>query len=246
MPRCFQADLHVHTCLSPCADLTMSPKRIVDNCRAKKIDIVAICDHNSAENTKATMNAACNTTLTVIPGMEISSAEEAHVIALLPTYEAAQLLQDLVYDNLATGENDEDIFGEQLVVNEFDEIEVHNKRLLISATCLPISNIVDEIHRLGGIAIASHVDREVYSIIGQLGFIPEGLPLDALEISASTTLTEARKRFPEINAYPLISSSDAHYLDDIGKATSRFIIEVPSLEEIKKALKGIDGRSVAA
>lgn len=246
MLRCLRADLHVHTCLSPCADLTMSPKRIVDHCLAKKLDIIAICDHNSAENTAAAINLASKTELTVIPGMEISSVEEAHVIALMPTYHAAQLMQDLVYDNLAPGENDEDIFGEQLVVNERDEIEGHNKRLLISATRLPISRIVDEIHHLGGLAIASHVDREIYSIIGQLGFIPKDLALDALEISPLTTVAEARERFPDIDAYPLVSSSDAHYLDDIGKATSRFNVENPNLEELRKALKGIDGRSVVA
>lgn len=246
MLRCLRADLHIHTCLSPCADLTMSPKRIIDDCLAKKIDIIAICDHNSAENTAAAMNLAGKTELTVIPGMEISSAEEAHVIALLPTYRATQLMQNLVYDNLAPGENDENIFGEQLIVNERDEIEGHNKRLLISATRLPISRIVDEIHHLGGLAIASHVDREVYSIIGQLGFIPKDLPLDALEISALTTVTQARERFPDINTYPLVSSSDAHYLNDIGKATSRFNIENPTVEELRKALKGIDGRSVVA
>ena len=246
MLKCLRADLHVHTCLSPCADLTMSPKRIVETCLGKHIDVVAICDHNSAENVRAAMDAARETDLTVIPGMEISSAEEVHIIALMPTHEAVMSLQDLIYGNLTAGENDENIFGEQLIVNELDEIEGHNKRLLIGATLLPVSRIVDEIHNRGGLAVASHIDREVYSIIGQLGFIPDNLQLDALEISSSTSPSQAKARFPDISIYPLIASSDAHYLDDIGKATSRFNVEKPDLEELAKALKGIDGRTFTA
>jgi PHP family Zn ribbon phosphoesterase len=244
MPRCYRADLHVHTCLSPCADLTMSPKRIVETGIKKGIDIIAVCDHNSAENVLAAIKASRDTKLTVLAGMEITSAEEAHVIGLFATYDAVHALQDLVYENLTAGENDESLFGAQIIANEFDEIEGHNKRLLIGATNLPVGRIVDEIHELKGLAIASHVDREAYSIIGQLGFIPEGLKLDALEISPSTTVAEARERFPEIKKYTLVSSSDAHFLDDIGKTTTQLMIENPTLEELTKAFQDIDGRSV--
>ncbi|KPL13616.1 hypothetical protein AMJ74_04940 [candidate division WOR_3 bacterium SM1_77] len=244
MLKCFRADLHIHTCLSPCADLTMSPKRIINTGLAKKLDMIAICDHNSAENVHAAINASHNTRLTVIAGMEITSTEEVHVIALCPTYEAVRALQELVYENLAPGENDESLFGPQIMANESDEIEGYNKRLLIGATSLPVKRIVDEIHGLRGLAIASHIDREAYSIIGQLGFIPDDLDLDALEISSSTTIATAIERFPQIEKYTLISSSDAHYLDDIGKTTTQFMIEKPSLEELRKAFRDVDGRSV--
>jgi len=244
MLRCYRADLHVHTCLSPCADLTMSPKRIVETGFKKDLDLIAVCDHNSAENVHAAIKASRDTKLTVLAGMEITSAEEAHVIGLFATYDALHALQDLVYENLIPGENDEDLFGAQIIVNEFDEIEGYNTKLLIGATSLSIARIVDEIHQLKGVAIASHVDREAYSIIGQLGFIPEDLALDALEISPSTTIADARAKFPEIKKYTLVSSSDAHYLDDIGKATTRLMIESPTLEELRKAFHGIDGRSV--
>ena len=95
-----------------------------------------------------------------------------------------------------------------------------------------------------GLAIASHVDREAYSIISQLGFIPEDLSLDALEISASLSIAEARTRFPEITHYPLVSASDAHFLDDIGKTTTQFMLHEPTLEEVGKALHEIEGRTV--
>ncbi|UCG30565.1 MAG: PHP domain-containing protein [candidate division WOR-3 bacterium] len=244
MPRCYRADLHVHTCLSPCADLTMSPKRIVETGLKKDLDIIAVCDHNSAENVAAAIKASRNTELTVLAGMEITSSEEAHVIGLFSTSDAAQILQDLIYENLTAGDNDERLFGAQIVVNEFDEIEGYNKRLLIGATNLTIGRIVDEIHRLKGIAIASHVDREAYSIIGQLGFIPEDLDFDALEISSALTIAEAKNRFPEIDKYTLVSSSDAHFLDDIGNASTQLMLEDPTLEELRKAFRKIDGRCV--
>ncbi|MGB7055025.1 MAG: PHP domain-containing protein [bacterium] len=246
MLRCYLADLHVHTCLSPCADLTMSPRRIVEAGLKKDLDIIAVCDHNSAENVHATIKASRDTKLTVLAGMEITSVEEAHVIGLFTTYDAVHELQDLVYGNLTAGENDESLFGAQIIANEFDEIEGYNKRLLIGATNLSIGRIVDEIHELKGLAIASHVDREAYSIISQLGFVPEDLELDALEISSSLTMAEARGKFPEIEKYALVSSSDAHYLDDIGKTATQLMIEKPTLEELRKAFRNTDGRSVVS
>jgi predicted metal-dependent phosphoesterase TrpH len=220
----------------------MSPKRIVDTALKKGIDIVAVCDHNSAENVQAAIKAASGTKLAVFSGMEVTSAEEAHVIGLFADHDAARALQDLVYEHLAPGENDESVFGTQIVANELDEIEGYNKRLLIAATDLPVAKIVDRIHELQGLAIASHVDREAYSIIGQLGFIPEDLNLDALEISSSSTIPQARGRFPEIAQCVLVTASDAHHLDDIGKATIQFMIHEPTLEEVSKAFHEIEGR----
>lgn len=244
MLRCFRADLHIHTCLSPCSDLTMSPKRIVETAIMKELDIIAVCDHNSAENVQATLNAARDKNLTVLAGMEISSSEEVHVLGIFATVDAVCSMQELVYDNLPPGENKENLFGEQIIANEFDEVEGYNKRLFIGATNLTVSKVVDEIHRLGGLAIASHIDRETYSIIGQLGFIPENLQLDALEISSSISYTEASKKIPEVRKYPVISSSDAHNLEEIGKAISCFTIEVPTIEELSKAFQGKEGRSM--
>ena len=223
----------------------MSPRRIVETAIKKELDIIAVCDHNSCENVQATIKAARDTGLTVLSGMEITSAEEAHIIALFPAYDAAHTFQGTVYQHLTPGENDDALFGEQIIVNEFDEVEGYERRLLIAATDLPVGAIVSEIHRLHGIAIASHVDREAYSIIGQLGFIPDDLPLDAVEVSASLSIPEACRKFPQIDKYTLISSSDAHFLHDIGKVVTQLMIENPTLEEINKAFKGSENRSVA-
>ncbi len=244
MLKCFYADLHIHTCLSPCADLTMSPKRIVEQAMAKKLDIIAICDHNSAENVHATLRAVSDKKITVLCGMEVTSTEEVHLLALFDEVKRVLNLQEIVYANLTPGENKEDLFGEQIIANEFDEVKGYNKRLLIGATNLTLKELVNKIHEFDGVAIASHIDRETYSIIGQLGFIPKDLELDALEISSKTNQNDALNKFPEIKKFPLIFSSDAHFLKDIGRATTSFLLEGPTVDEIRKALENKDGRKV--
>lgn len=243
MLKRFRGDLHIHTCLSPCADLTMSPKRVVERAVKENLDMIAICDHNSAENAGAAMAAAADKKITVLPGMEVTTVEEVHIIALFDELHQVLDLQRIVYEHLPPGENREDIFGEQIVANEFDEVEGYNNRLLMTATQLTLEKWVAEIHTLGGLVIAAHIDREAYnSIIGQLGFIPPGLELDALEISSHTSRSRALERYPGIEKFPLISSSDAHYLQDIGKAASSFLLGAPGVDEIRKAFKKQGGR----
>jgi PHP family Zn ribbon phosphoesterase len=222
----------------------MSPKRIVEQAMAKNLDIIGICDHNSAENIQAAKNAVSNKNITVLAGMEVTSTEEVHLLAFFDEVKRVLNLQEIVYANLTPGENKEDLFGEQIIVNEFDEVKGYNKRLLIGATKLTLKELVNEIHELEGLAIASHIDREAYSIIGQLGFIPKDLELDALEISSKTNQNDALNKFPEIKKFPLIFSSDAHFLHDIGKVTTSFLLQGPTVDEIKKALKNENGRKI--
>jgi len=241
MLRPFKADLHIHTCLSPCTELDMSPKGILTAARKKELDIIGICDHNSSENSLAVMNAAKKMNISVFPGMEVTSHEEVHVLALFDEIENALKLQKFVYKNLP-GENDEKAFGMQVVVNEKEEVLGFNNKLLIGATTVPLEEVIRLIHSLSGIAIASHIDRESFSIIGQLGFIPDNLELDALEISPNISLEEAKKRYAD--HFPITCSSDAHYPDDIGKSFTSFLLEEGTVAEIKKALKNEDGRKL--
>ena len=192
MLRPFKADLHIHTCLSPCTELDMSPKRILFSAKKKEIDILGICDHNSTENSLALMNAAKNMNINIFPGMEVSTLEEVHVLALFDDIENTIKLQEFVYKNLP-GENNEEAFGMQVILNEKEEVLGFNNKLLIGATTIPLNEVVQLIHSLDGITIASHIDRESFSIIGQLGFVPENLELDALEISPNITFEEAKK-----------------------------------------------------
>lgn len=209
----------------------------------RRIDIIAICDHNSSENTAAVIEASEGKGVTVFPGIEVTSKEEVHIIALFENAENALKLQAIIYQNLE-GENDEKVFGMQVVVNAEGEVLRFNQKLLIGAGNLSVEKIVDAIHSLNGLAIAAHIDREGFGIIGQLGFIPPGLELDALEISPRMKLNEARLKFSEYRNYPFLCSSDAHYLDDIGKGTTVFLLEEASFIELRMALKGEGGRAI--
>ncbi len=244
MPVEFRADLHIHTCLSPCADLLMTPLRIAEKASSLGLNIIAICDHNSVENAEVAKRLAKEKGINAITGIEITSSEEVHILGLFGNIADALKMQDIVYENLQPEENDEEVFGMQVVVNEEDEVLGFNKRLLIGSTRLSVSRIVEVIHYFGGLAIAAHIDREGFGIIGQLGFIPPDLKLDALEISYNTSIGEAKKRFREYSHIPWITSSDAHKLDDVGRVSTGLFMEHSTFEELCLALKGVEGRKV--
>jgi len=232
MLRELKADFHIHTCLSPCAELEMSPQAIIQQAKIKELDIIGICDHNSAENVSALKQAADDCEICLLPGMEVTSIEEVHILALFDEIESAIQLQEIVYANLP-GENDEDTFGMQVIVNVHGEVLSFNKKLLIGASNLTVDETVYTIHSLNGLAIAAHIDRESFSLISQLGFVPEELALDALEISPLTSHNNALKKYnPRL---PLTSSSDAHNLKDIGKTYTTLYLEKGTVSEIKKA-----------
>ncbi len=241
MLRLYKADLHVHTCLSPCTELNMSPKGILTSAIEKGIDILGICDHNSSENSLAIMNAAKEMNIHIIPGMEVTSQEEVHILALFDDIGNALKLQDQIYKKLP-GKNDEETFGMQVIVNEKEEVLGFSDKLLIGATMIPLEEVLRLIHALDGIAIASHINRDSFSIIGQLGFVPVNLELDALEISPAISFEEAKKKYSY--DYPFTCSSDAHFPDDIGKGYTQFLINDGTVAEIKKALKNKNGRKV--
>lgn len=239
--RDFKMDLHIHTCLSPCSDETMLPGAVIEQSRKKNLDGIGICDHNSAENVMAVKKAGEREGIYVFGGLEITSSEEVHVLALFEDTTKVEVMQNIVYRALS-GENDENYFGRQFLVDEHDHIIGSTQKLLIGSSSMSVNQVVSIIHHLGGIAIAAHIDRESFSIIGQLGFIPEELSLDAVELSPGCEpdkIVDYKKY-----GFPLVRFSDAHLLPDIGKTFTTFYINEPSLAEILKALRGIDGRTV--
>jgi hypothetical protein len=223
----------------------MGPKTIVERALEHGLDVIGISDHNSSENVPAVMKAAQDRNLKVLPGMEVTSKEEVHILAVFDSVDKALQLQEIVYEHLQ-GENDTEAFGLQVVVNEDHDVLGFNKRLLSGATGLSVEQVVDSISDLEGLAIAAHVDRETFGILGQLGFVPEGLHLDALELSVNTSPEEAKRRFPEYAGYAFLRSSDAHSATDIGKVWTSLLLYEPSTQEIKKALRGEDGRRVVS
>ena len=243
MLKKFKADLHIHSCLSPCSDWDMSPKKIVAKSLEQRLDLIAICDHNTAENAAATSREGARQGIVVLPGMEICSKEEVHLVTLFKKIEDALKMQQFVYDHLP-GKNQPEVFGHQVVADEHDQVLGENDHLLIGATQLSLHDIINKAHRLGAICISSHVDRPSYSLIGQLGFIPEDLHLDAVEVSYRVPLDKALTEVPGIKDYPCVTASDAHFLRDIGKTWTEFILAAPTLDEIRMALAGNEGRRI--
>ncbi len=243
MLKSYNCDFHIHTCLSPCAELDMHPQALVKKAREANLDIIAVCDHNASENTPFVIKAAQGKNLSVLPGMEITTSEEVHLLAVFDSLANQAALQCVVYKHLA-GINDEKRFGVQAIVNEAGEVEGINNRLLIGATSLPLIEVINYIHKFQGIAIAAHIDRESFSVMGQLGFIDESINFDALEVTRVTGLGGAGKKYPELSHYSFIVSSDSHFLKDVGTAVTRLVLDQISVPEIKMAFKGENGRRV--
>jgi len=238
----FVCDLHIHTCLSPCAGLEMSPRAIVAACLEKNIDIIAVTDHNASENIASLRECAFGSHLTVLAGMEMTTVEEIHIVAVVEDWTSMTSLQKKIYDNLP-GKNNEDLFGVQAIVNSLDEVEGFNERLLIGATRLSLEESLEAIKDLEGLAIASHIDREAFSLISQLGFVAPTMAFDALEL-ARLTREEARNTISGCNYFPLVYSSDAHRLCDIGRRTTKLRLEKATFAEIKMALCGKERRCI--
>jgi PHP family Zn ribbon phosphoesterase len=176
--------------------------------------------------------------------MEVTSSEEVHILALFELPDQAAALQEIVQSNLPSGENDERLYGHQIVVNENNEVMGFNRRLLIAATSLGAFEIVSRIRSLGGVSIASHVDREAFSVLSQLGFIPDDLRFDAIELSPRAHRAEAASAFHDLKEFPWVSFSDAHHIKDIGRRTTTFTVREPTFQEIRKALNRADGRDL--
>jgi 3',5'-nucleoside bisphosphate phosphatase len=237
----WSADLHIHTCLSPCAELEMYPSNIIKTALAQSLDMIAISDHNSVDNAQYCIKSAISTNITVLPAIEITTAEEIHILAIFESVENANQMCEIVQANLF-GKNNPDTFGMQVIVNELNQVEGYCEKLLINASALSIEDTINYIHMLNGLAIAAHIDREAFSIINQLGFIPEGLELDGLEVSSNSDIYKIKQKYHQFSDLPIISNSDAHRISEIGKTRTTFIAESPSFEEFKMALSNEQGR----
>ena len=235
--RVYASDLHIHTCLSPCADVEMSPGNIVRTAMAAALDIIAVTDHNSGKNVRAVTEAAAGLPLTVIPAMEVQSREEVHLLCLFGSLEALEEWDASIYSYLPEVHNDPAIFGHQPIVDKEGYVLRFEERLLINSLDISLGEIVKGVAERGGICIAAHVDREAFSIIHQLGYIPPDLPIDAVEITAGQ-----RGKAPE--GYEMVMTSDAHELSAIGQRRTLFLLKAPTLGEIHQGLRREGGRRV--
>ena len=243
MIRPFRADLHLHSVLSPCAAVEMTPRNIIWHAAAYGIDIIAITDHNAADNVTAALQAAKLTGVTVLPGMEVETREEVHLIVLFDKMRQLREWENFVNAHRSPAANDPVKFGAQFIVDEEDNLIAEKPEMLLAPLRAGLEEVSAKAVSLGGICIASHVDRPAYSIISQLGFLPPGAALAAVEVSRNHTVQGARDKFPAIRSRPIVTNSDAHTIDDfIEGPKTIFYVKEPSIQEIIMALNGHDGR----
>ncbi|MFP4662281.1 MAG: PHP domain-containing protein [Halanaerobiales bacterium] len=231
----YNCDFHIHSCLSPCADILMTPGNIIEKALKKGLDIIAITDHNSAGNVEVSLELARRTELIVIPGMEVASIEEIHLLCLFDELEQVLSWQERVYWSLPDRENDEEFFGYQLLTDINDEYIAKEKRLLAAATDMSVNDIVKEVKNLGGIVIPSHIDRKYNSIISNLGFVPPELDFQVLEVSRNGDIEKLKEQYGFLENYSMIYNSDSHYLKDID-IMSRLKLDNKKIQSLESAV----------
>jgi len=237
------ADLHVHTVASACAEVEMIPPLIVRRARELGLGLIGIADHHSVENAAAVAQAATSCGIRVLPGMEVQTREEVHVLCLFEEMRQALDWQALVWEHLPPMNNREEFFGAQFVVDWRGEHLRTNERLLQTSVDLAFEQVLKGVEEHGGLALPAHVDRPRSSLFANLGMIPWGCRLLGAEISRHITPDEARRRFPQLQDIGLVQSGDAHRLEEMIGST-RLCLEAPTLAELRLALLGLGGRGI--
>jgi 3',5'-nucleoside bisphosphate phosphatase len=241
--RYLMADLHLHTVLSACAEVEMIPPLIVRRARELGLELLAVTDHNSARNVAAVMEAAAGTGITVLPGMEVQSREEVHLVCIFDTLEQVLAWQEQVSAALPDRENDEAFFGAQFVVDAEGEYLETEERLLSISTALSVEQVAAGVRILGGMVLAAHVDRPSYSLVANLGFVPPGLEIAGIELSRRAEVAAVLRRLPQLAGYGCVVSGDAHRLEEM-TARTMFKVKAPVVTELVQALAGKEGRRV--
>lgn len=234
-------DLHIHSCLSPCGDMDMTPNNIAGMAMIKELNIIALTDHNTARNAPALIKAAEQFGIIVLPGMELTTEEEVHVVCLFSETEDALAFDSYVYDRLLKIKNKPDIFGPQILMNENDEPVGEEEYLLINATRIPFDGVYDAVTAHNGIMIPAHLDKSTTSLISNLGMIPPDSKFTCAEVKDLTKLHGLLHAHPYLENCRIISDSDAHYLEDISEPvhTLAFPNDHPTKREILDVLAGV-------
>ena len=235
----FNADMHIHSVLSPCGDIDMSPSAIVARAKERGMDIIGLTDHNSTLNADVTRRLGERVGLHVLMGAEVTTKEEVHCLCFMPTVERLAEFQAFLDSRVIWFENDVDRFGYQLVVDEEENVLDQVEHLLINALDLPLLELQQQVFAMGGIFIPAHIDRPSFSLSSQLGFVPDKLKVHAMELSYYCKRDNYKflEDCPWFSDFNFIQSSDAHFVQDIAKINS--VLEMPffSFDNFKDALR---------
>lgn len=230
-------DFHIHSCLSPCGDDEMTPNNIVNMAQLAGLSAIALTDHNTCGNCKATAAVAHELGITFLPGMELCTAEEAHVVCLFPTLETAQQFEARIAPTLPPIPNRPHVFGEQVLCDAQDRPIGTHEILLTTASGISVDNVTALARSFGGTAFPAHIDRPSYSVTASLGDLPP-LGFTAVEITKNGNITELSERYPETVGKLLLQNSDAHHLEDIQDAGPYLELPANAPETIIAALNG--------
>jgi PHP family Zn ribbon phosphoesterase len=220
----------------------MSPSAIFQIGLEKGINLMAVTDHNSYWNSITFGKIALRGNFPFFYGMEVQTEEEAHFLVYFDDLPRFKLFGEEVYNRLPEIDNDPEHFGDQVAVDEEDNVVFIERKLLLHSIRASVEDLFELGGSLGGLVIPAHVDADHFSILGQLGFIPRQIPFPALEVTPSFFRKDHSAM--EFTGFPLVCFSDAHYLKEIGRSLTVFKMEEPTLEEFALALKGERGRGI--
>lgn len=240
----YRTDLHIHTLLSPCADLEMTPANIVKRAKEIGLQIIGVTDHNSTRNAKLVKQLAEKEGIFVLTGAEVTTKEEVHCLVFFQYENELDAFQEIIEKEMTLIPNPDGHFGYQPIVDEQDNILELVPNYLSAALKLGIEEVQREVEKLNGIFIPAHIDRPFNGIFGQLGFIPPRLKFDALGISKNISKKHAQQHYNILTDITLIRNSDAHFVNQIGEIYSEFYLAEISFEEIRMALNWKNGRHV--
>ncbi len=231
----YRYDLHIHSCLSPCGDNDMTPSNIAGMAALLGLDIIAITDHNTCKNAASVMAAGEEAGVLVIPGMELCTAEEAHIVCLFETLEGAMGFNSYIYKNMPHIPNKADIFGEQRMLSQSDELVGVEGDLLLVSSFVGVDSVLPLAREYGGIALPAHVDRDSYSVIAALGSLPPEAGFTAFEATRGCDLEALYAQDPELRPLRVLRDSDSHYLETLAES------EAHSLQLPERSVKAVLG-----
>ena len=233
----YSYDLHVHSCLSPCADNDNTPNNIAGMAHLSGIKIVALTDHNSAKNCPAFFKAAERYGIVPIAGMELTTSEDIHVVCLFEKLDDAMRFDEFIGTKRILIKNRTDIFGEQLMLDENDEVIGSEEHLLPNATLISLDEAPEIVKNFGGICFPAHIDRDANGIVAILGTVPSSPDFRCVEIHDADKISEYKEKYG-LSDKLFIVSSDSHYLTDIDETNNFFELNTDSdsPDEIRKAM----------
>lgn len=215
----------------------MTPANIVGMAALKGLDVIALTDHNSCKNCPAIMKWAKEYGVTVLPGMELTTMEEVHVVCLFSELKDAMAFDQYVYAHLMAFPNDEKVFGKQQIYNEEDQIVGRVENLLINATDISFDHVYGLMEQFHGFMVPAHIDKTANSLLANLGFVPPDSQFCCVELRDMGRLHQIKATNPYIERCRIICDSDAHYLEQIHEAQYTIYAESAEREKVIGALK---------